>query len=129
MKGYISFAFFLLLALPLVVLVPDLIVYGTLNYKASSVVAQVTKEAEMMGGITTPVQDRADELIEQYGLDGQNMNLSYSSTGKVNYRGRFSVELSGSYTFKSFNLLGTGIGEFTLPIKQGDTGFSEVWVR
>lgn len=129
MRGAVGLAFFLMLSMVIMVFIPDLIVYGTLSYKANAVVEQTTKEAEMQGGITTSVKSFHQQIVEDYGMDDKGFNVVYSNNGPVQHRGRFTVEYNGEYTFRSFNLLGTGIGQFTLPITAKDSGISEVWQR
>jgi len=129
MKGYMGLAFVLLMTFPIMVLIPDLIVYGTYSYKANTIVEQTTKEAEMQGGITQEVEEQYNKAMKRYGMDGKGFKISYDRTGKFEHRGRFEVELAGQYTFRAFNLLGTGVGQFTLPIVSKDSGVNEVWLR
>ncbi|MFS0783379.1 DUF4320 family protein [Bacillus sp. 1P06AnD] len=129
MKGYVGTAFVLLMTLCFSVFIPDLIVYGTLNYKANAIVESTTKEAEMLGGITPEVKTSMDETIKQYGYDRQKYNVEFGNSGKMQQGGKFTVKLSSEYTFKAFNLLGTGVGKFTLPVEAEDSGISEVWYR
>lgn len=127
MRGAVGMAFFLLMSMSIMVFVPDLIVYGTWAYKANAVVEQVTKEGEMKGGITPDVQSFQRQMERDYNLDGKGFTVTYSTESTVHYREKFVVEYEGAYTFRAFNLLGTGIGTFTLPIHAKDTGLSEVW--
>lgn len=129
MRSPVGFAFILMLLLPIMVFIPDLIVYGTWNYKANAVVEQVTKEAEMVGGITPEVESRMQQSLKEYGLEGKGFTATYDRTGLVEHRGRFVVELKGKYTFKGFNIMGSKIGHFSLPITSIDSGMSEVWIR
>lgn len=129
MRGHIGLAFSLLLFFPVIVMVPDLIIYGTWAYKSNSIVEQVTKEAEMLGGITPEVENRFNEALADYGLTDKGFTIEYDRTGQLQYRDRFTVQLKADYTFTAFNLLGTGVGKFTLPITATDSGISEVWIR
>lgn len=129
MKGHVEVAFFMIIAFVFVVFIPDLVVYGTLSYKANSVVEQTTKEAEMQGGVTTEVQTQFQSFLEDYGLDDKGFTVSYDKTGEIQHRGRFEVALQGQYTFRALNFLGTGVGNFSLPITAVDSGVSEVWYR
>lgn len=129
MRGQIGIAFFMFFAFIFVVFIPDLIVYGTLSYKANSVVEQTTKEAEMQGGITSSVQNQVQSFIKDFGLEDKGFTITYDSTGQMQHRERFEVSLQGQYTFRAFNFLGTGIGNFSLPITAVDSGVSEVWYR
>lgn len=129
MKNYISYALILISLFPFFLLIPDLVIYGTQAYKANGIVEQVTKEAEMVGGFTASVDERYEEALSQYGLEDKGFSVHYSDTGLVEHKGKFVVQVRGSYTFQAFNLLGTGIGHFTLPIVATDSGVSEVWIR
>ncbi len=129
MRATVGVAFSLLLLIPIIVFIPDLIVYGTWNYKANAVVEQVTKEAEMVGGITPEVESRMQKSLKDFGLENKGFKATYDRTGQVEHRGRFTVTLKGEYTFKGFNLMGTGIGYFSLPVTSIDSGMSEVWIR
>ncbi|MGG1021165.1 DUF4320 family protein [Bacillus paralicheniformis] len=129
MRGAVGWAFFFLMSMSVMVFIPDLIVYGTLSYKANTVVAKTTKEAEMQGGITASVENRYKELLKEYGLDDKGFKVSYNKKGEIQYNDPVKVEIEGEYTFKSFNLLGTGVGQFKLPIRSSDSGHSEVWYR
>ncbi|CAI6330749.1 DUF4320 family protein [Bacillus subtilis] len=129
MRGAVGLAFFFLMTMAIMVFIPDLIVYGTLSYKANTVVAKTTKEAEMQGGFTPTVEKRYQELMKEYGLDDKGMTVSYNKKGEVQYNEQVQVQIKGEYTFKSFNLLGTGVGQFKLPIESSDSGVSEVWYR
>lgn len=128
-RGYTALGLMLLIIFPIITFVPELIVYGTLATKANSVVEQTIKEAEMTGGITPEVEEQYKKILKEYGLDDKGFSIKYDRIGKVAHRERFAVELKGSYTFKTFNLLGTGIGNFSLPIVSNDSGISEVWTR
>ncbi|MED5094548.1 DUF4320 family protein [Bacillus safensis] len=129
MRGVVGWAFFFLMSMSIIVFIPDLIVYGTIQYKAQTVVAKTTKEAEMQGGITPAVEQKYKELMEQYGLQDKGLKISYDKTGQKQFGDVVQMKLDGEYTFKSFNLLGTGAGQFNLPINTSDQGRSEVWYR
>ncbi|MEQ2529120.1 DUF4320 family protein [Bacillaceae bacterium CLA-AA-H227] len=129
MRGAVGIAFFLLISFSIMVFIPDIIVYGTWTYKANSIVEKVTKEAEIQGGVTPSVEAHYNQIIKDYGMEDKGFTVKYSQKGQIQHQGRFTVEFEGAYTFRSFNLLGTGIGNFTLPIKANDSGRSEVWYR
>lgn len=129
MKASIGLSFAIMLFIPFLILLPDLFIYGTTAYKANAVIEHVTKEAEMQGGITPEVEALFNETMEDYGLADKNFTVNYSSTGAIQHRGRFEITLEGSYRFRTFNVLGTGLGSFNAPISAKDSGVSEVWVR
>ncbi|MCM3227709.1 DUF4320 family protein [Terribacillus saccharophilus] len=129
MKGAVATGFFFLSVLALVVFVPDIIVYGVQSGKANDAIQEITLDAEQQGGITNQVKANADETMKRYGLDNRGYSITYSDSGQIQHGGRFNVELDGEYTFKAFNLLGTGVGQFSLPIHSSESGSSNVWWR
>lgn len=129
MRGHVGLAFSLLMLMVFLVFVPDLIVYGTLQSKANAVAEQITREGEIEGGVVSSVENRTQKILEDYGVDNKNFKVTYSKTGTLQQRNRFTVTVTSEYTFRSFNLLGTGLGQFTLPIEAKDSGRSEVWYR
>ncbi|MEK5105045.1 DUF4320 family protein [Cytobacillus sp. FSL M8-0252] len=129
MRGAIGYGFFLMMSMVIMVFIPDLIVYGTLNYKANAITAQVTKEAEMQGGITNSVKSSYTRIENELGMNNKGFNISYENEGEIQQGGRFAIEYKGEYTFKAINLLGSGVGQFTLPISAKKSGISEVWQR
>jgi len=124
MRGAIGMAFFWLMSMSIMVFVPDLIVYGTLVYKANAAVEQATKEAEMRGGFTPEVEAHYKKVLRDYGLEEEGIIAHQSSVG---YRDKMMIGYQGTYRFRAFHLLGTGGGTFTLPIVAQDIGVNEVW--
>lgn len=124
MRGAIGMAFFWLMSMSIMVFVPDLIVYGTLVYKANAAVEQATKEAEMRGGFTPEVEAHYKKVLHDYGLE---MEGARGHPSTVPYRDKIMIGYQGTYTFRAFNLFGTGVGTFTLPIVAQDVGVNEVW--
>lgn len=129
MKNYTSYAYILFMLMPILMFIPDLVIYGTLASKSNSLVEQVTKEAEMVGGLTVFVDNRYEDALSQYGLENKGFTVDYSRTGEIEHKGKFVVQVRGTHTFKTFNFLGSGLGHFTVPITATDSGISEVWIR
>ncbi|MGC7930650.1 MULTISPECIES: DUF4320 family protein [Lysinibacillus] len=129
MNSYIGAAFVLLILFPFAVFLPELSVYGVQSTKANNVTEQTTKHAELMGGITPEVKARFQETLGESGLNPANFHITYSTEGKVQHKEKFSVKVTGTFTFKTFNVLGTGIGNIKVPISSLDSGVSEVWIR
>lgn len=111
------------------VLIPDLSIYGMQNVKANQVTEQLTREIELAGGISNDIQDTYKSIMYAYGLDPDKFTLEISREGNIEYRGKFVVAVKGSYLFKTFNILGSGVGQINLPISGTDSGISEVWIR
>lgn len=131
MKGLVVWPFLFYISLVVCLFVPDLIIYGTKVYRADSLVEMTVKEGEMKGGLTPEVQAQFYKQLENYGLDKdeKGYKVDFDNPGQITRMDKFSVNFETQYTFTTFNLLGTGIGQFTLPIKSIDSGINEVWLR
>ena len=129
MRGPIGFAFILQMLFPIILFVPELIIYGVQSTKMNDLAEQTTKHAELVGGITEEVKATYQATLKEYGLDPDKFTIAYSKEGMVQHKGKFTVQIKGSYTFRTFNFFGTGIGNFTLPMTGTDSGVSEVWIR
>ena len=117
------------MVLPFVLFIPELAIYGVQTNKANNLAAAVAKEAEVQGGITPEVLAFYDKKLNDYGLDPDILKLTYSSTGQLQQKQKFALEVNGYFQSKTFNLLGTGVGNFKMPIYAAECGASEVWVR
>jgi len=113
----------------MMVLIPDLSIYGIQHVKANQVTEQLTREIELAGGISNDIQDTYESIMYAYGLDPDKFTLQISREGNIEYRGKFVVAVKGNYLFKTFNILGSGVGQINLPISATDSGISEVWIR
>lgn len=129
MRGQVGIAFFLLISFVFVIFIPDIIVFSVQNNKVNQVVEKITKEAEMQGGVNEEVQQYYTKLLTDYNIEDKGYEISYSSTEPLQQGQQFSVKMEGEYKFKAINLMGTGIGGFTLNISSEDSGRSEVWYR
>jgi Domain of unknown function (DUF4320) len=96
--------------------------------QAKEVKDYVIQLVEKNGGYTTEVQSKVEEKMESYGLDESDWTISYPS-GTVNYEQEFEVTVEGRYRYKVFNLLGTGLGNFEIPIVTTGTGIGKVYFR
>lgn len=129
MKGQIGTAFGMLILIPLIVLVPELIVYGVQTQKVSTIASNITREAERQGGVPQGVKDYAYSQLADNGLDTKGYKVSYNRTGVINAGEKIEVTVKGTYEFSMFNFLGTGLGTSKLDIIQKETGYSQVWQR
>lgn len=127
MKGYVAYAMIFVPIIIAIVFGPEIIVYAVQSSRVNDVVEQTTKHAELVGGITPEVEERFNEALKEKRLDPKKFKVEYSRKGSVEHRGKFVVRVTGSYTVKSFNLL--GYEGLTLPINGEDSGISEVWIR
>ncbi|MDT0193731.1 DUF4320 family protein [Exiguobacterium sp. BG5(2022)] len=132
MKGTVALAFGIIILIPFIMFIPDLAIYGIQSHKASVVAADITKEAEMRGGVTSDLKNYAQERLDETGLSDNGYQVSYrvegvGSEGKTQYRGKISVRVEGEYQFKTFNFLNTGSP--TLKVVQQQSGTSQLWLR
>lgn len=129
MKGQVGTLFGMLILIPLIVLVPELIVYGVQTQKVSTIASNITREAERQGGVQQTVRNYADTQLEDNGLSQKGFKVSYNRTGTINAGEKIEVTVKGTYEFGMFNFLGTGLGSAKIDILQKETGYSQVWER
>lgn len=129
MPEYTASMFMSILFTIMMVLIPDLSIYGIQHVKANQVTEQLTREIELAGGISNDIQDTYESIMYAYGLDPDKFTLQISREGNIEYRGKFVVAVKSNYLFKTFNILGSGVGQINLPISATDSGISEVWIR
>lgn len=131
MKGTVVTGFAILMLLPFLMFIPDLAIYGIQSNTASEVASDITREAEMRGGVTPALKQYADKRLDETGLKDNGFTVSYdvqgSTSGKANYSEEFEVTVKGQYRFMAFNFLNTGA--MTLSIEKPETGTSKVWKR
>jgi hypothetical protein len=88
----------------------------------------VIQLVEKNGGYTPTVQSLVEERMESYGLDESEWSISYPS-GTINYEDEFNIKVEGKYRYRVFNLLGTGVGNFEIPIVTTGKGIGKVYYR
>lgn len=98
------------------------------DYQVKELKEFVVQQIADNGGYTSEADVKVKERMEAYGLDDTIFKISLPS-GRVDYQEKFDVVISGSYTYRAFNLLGSGIGNFTVPIKDIGTGVGQVYYR
>lgn len=79
------------------------------------------------GGYTTEVENKVKVKMAAYGLDPEWLVVKPEAI--VNFEEQFEVILEGKYTYKAFNLLGSGVGNYTVLLKDQGTGIGHVYYR
>lgn len=131
MKGSVTMGFLIVLMIPFILFIPDLAIYGIQSNTASEVVSDITKEAEMRGGVTPELKNYAEKRLDESGLKQNGYTISYNVAGQtggmLQKTQRFDVTVSGKYRLKSFNFLNTG--SLSIDVIKSETGSSKVWIR
>lgn len=131
MKGIVGTAFALLMLIPFIIFIPDLAIYGVQSHQASVVAADITREAEMRGGVTPSLKQYAETRLDETGLKQNGYSVTYNVQGRpdglADHLGQIQVTVNGEYRFKAFNFLNTGA--MTLSVQKRETGTSQVWKR
>jgi hypothetical protein len=131
MKGPVAIAFTMIMLIPFLLVIPDFAIYGIQSHQASEVASDITKEAEMRGGVTPSLKQYAETRLDETGLKQNGFTVSYDVQGRtegtVTHSQQFKVTVKGQYQFKAFNFLNTGA--MSLAIEKPETGSSKVWKR
>lgn len=131
MNGSVATGFMIVLLIPFLLFIPDLAIYGIQSNTAAEVASDITREAEMRGGVTPDLKDYANKRLEETGLKDNGYTVSYDvrsrPDGLMTQKERFTVTVSGSYSLRAFNFLNTGA--FTMDVVKPVTGSSKVWRR
>jgi hypothetical protein len=97
------------------------------DYQIKEVKEYAVQQISDNGGYTTEVASKINNKMLGYGL---NPNwLVVKPDQKINWNEEFKIVIKGTYTYRSFNLLGTGIGNYTVDLKDEGTGTGHVYYR
>ena len=129
MNHTINYAIFFMLVMSIIFFAADSISFGVQYVKSNELSKESIRLAERYGGYTPAVESEINKKIDKLGLDKEIFKVTTSTNGIVNFKGTIKIKVSGEYTFKAFNFLGTGIGNVTIPINVEKTGYSDVLYR
>lgn len=129
MSKHITFLLFLAFEVFLILFSVELLIYGFQYKKATDVSEFAIKTAENAGGFTPEVISIVRYRMDQENLDPELFDFEYSSVTRATYGEVLEANISGSFTYRSVNLLGTGKGNITKQINAPNVGYSNVWFR
>lgn len=98
------------------------------DYQVKEVTEFATEEIQNHGGYTIEVQKNIQERMDQLGLVEAGYQVEAPSE-KVNFEERFTVKIAGEYTYRAFNLLGSEVGNYTVPVSSTGVGLGQVYFR
>lgn len=129
MSSTVGKAFGLLLVLMFSIFIPDVTIHGVKYLKVEQASKSITELIEQEGIINSNTQSEINNILTKKGLDPDEWNIIISRTGKINYNERFEVILEGQHRYQSINIMGTELGNFSVPISQTEPGYSKVYFR
>lgn len=129
MSKHISFLLFLMINTFLILFVLESFQHAFYYKKANDLSEFAVKTAENKGGFTTDVISTVEYRKSTENLDSPQWNVDYKTTGQRNFGESIEVNTSGTFTYRTFNLLGTGLGNMDVQINAPNVGFSNVWFR
>ena len=127
MSKHITFLLFFVIEAFVILFAAEVLIHGFYYKKATDVSEFAVKTAENVGGFTPSVIDTVNYRMAQENID--HFTFTHTNSPKVNYGGTLETNVSGTYTYRTLNLLGTGVGNITVAINSPNIGYSNVWFR
>lgn len=97
------------------------------DYQIKEVKEYAVQQISDNGGYTAEVAARINAKMDSYGLDFEWLVVKPGAV--VDYQEPFDVVIEGQYTYRAFNLLGSGVGNYTVSLKDKGTGIGHVYYR
>lgn len=129
MNTHISKILFLPLTAFFILMMMEFMMLGFMNIKVNDLSEYAIKTAENSGGFTASAKSKIENRMINDNMTSSNYAIQYITDGKKNFSEEIQVNAAATFTFKTFNLLGTGIGNKTIQINSPNTGYSNVWYR
>jgi hypothetical protein len=127
MSDTIALPIWIILFWFITMLTPEFAGHVVRDYQIKEVKEYAVQQISDNGGYTTEVASKINNKMVSYGL---NPNwLVVKPDQKINWNEEFKIVIKGTYTYRSFNLLGTGIGNYTVDLKDEGTGTGHVYYR
>jgi len=119
--------YFLIFALgfPLVMFLPDLILWGTGYAKVQGIVNDTAQTLGEQGGADEDTVLYLQEVMKENGLDPAKWDLTLTA-GPLPYNQKGGIALESTYTFNSLRAFGMN---FSVPVYATATYVSQVWIR
>lgn len=98
------------------------------TYQVSEVKQYAIELTETNGQYSSDVAAKVQAKMNSYGLTSARWSISHP-TGRIAKDDSFEIKIKGSYTYRSMNILGSGIGNKTVAIESSGVGFGQVFWR
>lgn len=98
------------------------------SFQADEVKQYAIELTETNGQYSPEVEAKVRNKMNSLGLTSARWSISHPS-GRIENGASFDIKISGSYTYRSMNILGTGLGNKTVPIETSGVGFGQVFWR
>jgi hypothetical protein len=129
MSKHIAVLLFIPFEVAIILLLLEFSCHGFLYQKANDLSEYAIKLAEQEGGFTDSVKQKVAGRMHKDHLDVNGFTVQYITEGRKNYGETIEVNTTGTFTYRTLNVLGTGIGNFSKRINAPDMGYSTVWYR
>lgn len=97
------------------------------DYQIKEVKEFAVQQISDHGGYTADVAAKINKKMKSYGLNPDWLVVKPGSV--VDYQEPFEVIIEGEYTYRAFNLLGSGLGNYTVTLLDRGTGVGHVYYR
>lgn len=125
---YASMIMFPLIAFVLIFMT-EYVIHTIYYDKVTKVSEFAVKTGENAGGITPEVIEKVEYRMHQENLDPEIFKFEHSNQPKVQWNYGFEVNVTGHFTYRAFNMIGTNLGNKTVLIESPNVGYSNVWFR
>ncbi|CAI8942907.1 Pilus assembly protein [Brevibacillus sp. IT-7CA2] len=123
--GFIEYMVIFVVVFPIIMLMPDMVVWGGTWVKANGVINETAQFIGEHGGADSTTIAYLQQRFSESGLDPARWDLTISS-GQVMKGDPLSIAVESSYSFNSLKMLGV---EFQMPLRASATVPSQVWIR
>lgn len=98
------------------------------DYQAKELKEYAIQEIENYGGYTQDVQAKIEKRMIRYGLKDAGYTVE-APDSKIDYLEEFDFAVRGEFKYRAFNLLGSNLGTFTVPVSSKGSGIGQVYYR
>lgn len=98
------------------------------DYQVKEVSEYAVQEIQNHGGYTDIVFEKIQKRMDQYGLISAGYNIE-APNNKIEFEEEFDVKVKGEFTYRALNILGSDVGNLTVPLSATGVGIGQVYFR
>ena len=98
------------------------------DYQVKEVTEYAIQEIQNHGGYTDVVSNKILKRMEKHGLIAAGYSIE-APNNKIEFEEEFNVKLKGEFTYRALNILGSDVGNLTVPLSATGVGIGQVYFR
>ena len=102
--------------------------HQTRDYQVKEIVEYAVQEIQNHGGYTDAVAEKITNRMNHLGLSSAGFQIE-APKNRIDFEEEFSVRIKGDYTYRAFNILGSELGNMTVPLSSSGVGIGQVYFR